>query len=129
MRSRGGQGTWQTSVDSLHQAKDQSFAILGEKKQTDQQMSVCRGTLPTTPSLTSSISDDCVEAIEGIQGQIFGQIFAVVENEEMAQQLAQDGDIDLFVEDKAALKSVLFVQDLGERGRREEGLSGGRAGP
>ena len=63
--------------------------------------------------------------IKSIQSSDSGGIFATAENEEVAQQLSQDGDVDLFVGARAALAFSSSEQGLGEGGRRE-GSSGGR---
>jgi len=52
---------------------------------------------------------------------------ATEENEEDAQQLSQDGDVELC----GLIIAIVFIVicDLGEEGRRDKGLSGGRASP
>lgn len=54
-------------------------------------------------------------------------IIAIAENEEVAQQLSQDGDVELC----GLIIAIVFIVicDLGEEGRRDKGLSGGRASP
>lgn len=85
--------------------------------------------LPDPSSLTSFAFDKCVEAIKCLCSWNSGGITATTEKAEVTQQLSQDWEEDL--DDRLIYRLTVFsaVPVLGERRRREEGLSGSRAGP
>lgn len=96
-----------------------------EEKQSYQETSVCGGMKPTTISLTLLVRDECMEGIKSIKSSTACVVIVRMEKEEMSQQLSHHWELKIAIADKVIHVNSKVVPDLGEGGRKAEGLRAG----
>lgn len=124
VKGKGGEGSWPTSMDSLHQGSTRPVhRNAHENKQTRQEMRACGGTQATTAPLTSLLLEESEEVVKSMQSRTAGLfVLAKAEKDETSQQLSQDGDMDAAVAGRAVVLSSKGAPGLGEGGATSEGL-------